>query len=589
MLSYRSMFSTFVVILFLQSLLFAQETNEAFTEVSPGGYCPFWSPDGSFLVYGGTSGSDKLRISKVTLYDSKLENLTPEGGFHPSISTDGKYFSYDTKGMGGEIIRVSFEDGSIAKVTPEGMEGNFSNWSKDGSKIVFDSGGDIWEVPANGGTATKIADRDSVCKRPNWSPDGKKIAFDSGTLSWQNGIVDVFVKDLSSGRIVQLTEEPGVDAQPCWSPDGKWIAYMSEQSGNRDIWIMKNDGTNKTKITSNPQMDVWPRWSPDGRKLAYGAMAGQSINIWIVDLNSLLGSEFFTSNSYQQNEKNSEDQWKYFGLKPQGDEPEIFAPGLICQPDRYEFAPSFSIDGSEFYFTMWKTQGREDERIWFKKQVDEKWSEEKLAPFTYDCFEYKAVHSPDGSMLYFLSKRPLPRETNLQKYANLWVVKKSDKTVKPALIKFPGSVYPRYFSVSENNNIYMNCEGMRGIQFSEYNNGNYSELKPVSENINALPGVSHAFVAPDESYMIVDAPGPSGIQGDYDLFISFKNKDGNWTKPVTMGDDVNSNYFEGTATVTPDGKYLFFSKFTPGDDGVFRSDIYWMRSDIIEKMKLENK
>jgi pimeloyl-ACP methyl ester carboxylesterase len=74
---------------------------------------------------------------------------------------------------------------------------------------------------------------------------------------------------------------------------------MSQQSGNRDIWIMKTDGTNKIRLTDDPGMDVWPRWSPDGKKIAFGsqrnAKAKRKTNIWIMDLEKQLGKEQFGS------------------------------------------------------------------------------------------------------------------------------------------------------------------------------------------------------------------------------------------------------------------------------------------------------
>ncbi len=47
------------------------------------------------------------------------------------------------------------------------------------------------------------------------------------------------------------------------------IAFTSDRDGNREIYVMKPDGTNQTRLTNNPEVDDCPTWSPDGRKIAF--------------------------------------------------------------------------------------------------------------------------------------------------------------------------------------------------------------------------------------------------------------------------------------------------------------------------------
>ncbi|MBE0664958.1 MAG: PD40 domain-containing protein [Candidatus Aminicenantes bacterium] len=272
----------------------------------------------------------------------------------------------------------------------------------------------------------------------------------------------------------------------------------------------------------------------------------------------------------------------YLGQKPPGKSPCVFAPGLICLESRSEFAESFSPGGNEFYYTMWQSKDRSDERIWYTKIMDGSWSEPRLAPFGHDCFEYRAFFSVDGRKLFYLSKRPLPGKNELSEYANLWMVaRQKNGWNEPELIQFgSSSTYPRYFTVSGMGNIYFNMEGSPGIYKSAIHKGGYSEPEKLPDEIHSLAGVSHAFIAADESYMIVDAVGKSGIDGDFDLYIAFRNNDGSWRAPVHMGDDINSPYFEGAATVSADGKTIFFSRFTKG-----QSDIFWVDAGIIEELR----
>ena len=56
---------------------------------------------------------------------------------------------------------------------------------------------------------------------------------------------------------------------PSWSPDGKSIAFSSGRGGNRDIYVMRSDGSHERRLTRNPADEWVARWSPDGRKLLF--------------------------------------------------------------------------------------------------------------------------------------------------------------------------------------------------------------------------------------------------------------------------------------------------------------------------------
>ncbi len=68
----------------------------------------------------------------------------------------------------------------------------------------------------------------------------------------------------------------------------------------------------------------------------------------------------------------------------------------------------------------------------------------------------------------------------------------------------------------------------------------------------------------------------TGGYGRWDLYISFKDQTGRWTKLINMGNSINTEQAEANATFSPDGKYLFFTR---GDD------IYWVSAKIIEELR----
>ena len=92
-----------------------------------------------------------------------------------------------------------------------------------------------------------------------------------------------------------------------------------------------------------------------------------------------------------------------------------------------------------------------------------------------------------------------------------------------------------------------------------------------------------AHVAADESYLLWDAVKEEGF-GSSDIYISFKQKDGSWGNAINLGDKINTKAWEASASVTPDGKYLFFSR-NMGSDNYENVDIFWVSTQVIESLR----
>jgi len=85
--------------------------------------------------------------------------------------------------------------------------------------------------------------------------------------------------------------------------------------------------------------------------------------------------------------------------------------------------------------------------------------------------------------------------------------------------------------------------------------------------------------------MIIFSSERSGGFGGTDIYISFKKSDNSWSEPLNLGNDINSAVSEYGATISPDGKYFFY---TSGKNG--SEDIFWVSAKIIVEISLkENK
>ena len=276
---------------------------------------------------------------------------------------------------------------------------------------------------------------------------------------------------------------------------------------------------------------------------------------------------------------------KYFGLEKPGFVPEIFGPGIISTIDGFEFAGTFSPDGEEFFFT-YRKPGVQGNCIKYTKQENTIWCSPVFAPFSSTYREVEPHISPDGKKLYFNSRRPLPGEIAQNNNRDVWVVKKNkEEWGEPQFLGSPVSEeIAMYVTETNDGTIYFTGNRHRGIYKSSFNNNNFSTPERLPDEINYLFNAGHPYIAPDESYIIFDGRDERKNSDDTDLFISFSKSDGSWTRAINMGYPINSDAGEICASVSPDGKYLFFQSSRTGN-----MDIYWVDTKIIDKLKKEIK
>lgn len=146
-------------------------------------------------------------------------------------------------------------------------------------EIAFVSGGDIWVAPSKGGEARLLVSHPADETRPLYSPDGTKLAF----ISNRTGNGDIYVLTLASGDLKRLTFDDGLDQLDGWSRDGNWLYFSN---GTRDV-NRKNDLYRVSSAGGTPMPVSADRFTnefqaapaPDGVTLAFSAR-GVGDNQW---------------------------------------------------------------------------------------------------------------------------------------------------------------------------------------------------------------------------------------------------------------------------------------------------------------------
>jgi Tol biopolymer transport system component len=146
------------------------------------------------------------------------------------------------------------------------------DWSRDGSKIVFESTRDgkfaIYVIQADGSNLRKLTSGEANDEQPRWSLDGRQIVF----ISDRDGHLQLYVMDADGSHQRRLTNGEDIDYAPAFSPKGDWVAFMSRPeraSVVHDIYVIRADGTGRTRLTDQSTNDTSPLWSPDGKKILF--------------------------------------------------------------------------------------------------------------------------------------------------------------------------------------------------------------------------------------------------------------------------------------------------------------------------------
>lgn len=262
----------------------------------------------------------------------------------------------------------------------------------------------------------------------------------------------------------------------------------------------------------------------------------------------------------------------YFGQTPPGTVAEVFAKDLISVTGRYEYGVSFSPDGREL---LVGTQDSDSAYLVYSKETAAGWSEPKRISLTQGKFknEMEAFFTPDGKSIYLA---PFNNPNDLR----LWKVERSPQGwAHPGPLDPAVSSFPAFYPVcAANQTLYFFNIQERKICRATSRNGKYT-----ASEVAGIPLGVHCFIAPDESFALID--GRIVENGKMDIYVVLKNAQGQWLEPQNLGAGVNTEFGETCPALSQDGKYIFFSRYNEAKE---ISDIYWVDAKIIEALKAKN-
>jgi hypothetical protein len=122
-----------------------------------------------------------------------------------------------------------------------------------------------------------------------YSADGRYQVFVKDAVHWEVGqkqlLPALYVYDYLYSIEEQITFfGGGIAYDPAWSPSSEQIAFVSDDSGNDEIWIINGDGSDARQLTRNEwEWDKHPSWSPDGTQIVFWSNRTGAEQIWVMD------------------------------------------------------------------------------------------------------------------------------------------------------------------------------------------------------------------------------------------------------------------------------------------------------------------
>ena len=260
---------------------------------SPGGNQIVYSPQArDFRTEKRYSGGEanKLYIFDIETHAAKLISEGPRASRDPMWIGKEIYYYSDRDGH-FNIYAYDTASGKTRQITQNTLWDVRWPSTDRQQRIVYELDGELQILDVKTGKSTHISVRvpdDGVNRRPSYvsaanlieqvelSPKGERVLFAARG--------DIFSAPVEKGPTRNLTHSPGAhDKWPAWSPDGSKVAFLSDASGEEEIYVVSQDGaTPPEKVTTGGHAFRYdPRWSPDNDRIAFSDKDG---GLWLAGL-----------------------------------------------------------------------------------------------------------------------------------------------------------------------------------------------------------------------------------------------------------------------------------------------------------------
>jgi serine/threonine protein kinase/Tol biopolymer transport system component len=265
---------------------------------------PAWSPDGkSIAVSAGNNAAGKeMTVVAVNVEDGTERPLTSEkwlGVSHLSWLGDGSGLVMNAvdEARLSQLWHLPYPEGESRRMTNDlnsYMGASLATGTGDLVTVRHDQSSNIWVTPGaapstralrGGAMAIDTAQAKPITSGAakyyggTWTPDGKIVY-----VSDASGNRDLWIMNQDGSNQKQLTSDAGSHSGPTVSPDGRYIVFVSDRKDARhNLWRVNIDGGNATQLTTG-SFDLNPTFSPDGKWVIFASTREKHPNLWRVSI-----------------------------------------------------------------------------------------------------------------------------------------------------------------------------------------------------------------------------------------------------------------------------------------------------------------
>jgi serine/threonine protein kinase len=283
-----------------------------------------WHPDGRRIFFSApVDGTFQIFVTDVDAAPPQQLTNAESDNLALDVSSDGAKILYGSAKEESDVWGVNLKDSKEFSVAANIDSELWADVSPDGKTLAFQSIKNLSQGNKlfSGNILTKKLgekEKETVLAAnaflPKWSPDGKTLAFLRSigdtlrieTVNANGGGQKPLTKEgVSSVSYTVLPYNRSQASDFSWSPDSQKIAYISNQNGQDNLWLIKADGTNDTPLTTNDTNLILscPLWSADGKRLAFTSRTNNAdgkptYTVSVIDLENQKTDPILSENTF---------------------------------------------------------------------------------------------------------------------------------------------------------------------------------------------------------------------------------------------------------------------------------------------------